>query len=225
MNYPRPVNRIHQIEITSRCNLRCQYCVHPHMKREKLDMDMETLEKALHLAGRCVVERGQVELNMCGIGESLMHPQFEEVFDMARGMLPDITIVIATNGILLNDERAEILLRNKIVTFISLHRPEKAGLAVEVAKKHNIFFGVSNDPSTAAIDWAGKVDWFVSAATKELPCPWLENGQAMVCSDGRITTCCLDGDGEGIVGTVNTPLEELFIEPYSLCEDCHHNVP
>jgi len=32
-----PFQQIHQIEITSRCNLRCKYCVHPHMERAKVD--------------------------------------------------------------------------------------------------------------------------------------------------------------------------------------------
>lgn len=41
---------IHQIEITSRCNLRCRYCVHPHMGRVKEDMEPATFAKALNIA-------------------------------------------------------------------------------------------------------------------------------------------------------------------------------
>ena len=221
--YPKQVKAIHQIEITSRCNLRCRYCVHPTMGRVKKDMDGKTFIKALFMVQECVARYGQKELNMAGIGESLMHPEFELFFDKAREALPGIFIALATNGILLNDERAKILKRNKVATWISLHRPEKAGLAVEIAKKYGILHGVSTDPALAAIDWAGKVKWYVTAPISL--CPWLSIGRAMVCADGMLTTCCLDGEGAGKIGTVDTPLEDLTISPYSLCEPCHHLVP
>ncbi len=224
VNRSRKVISIHQIEITSRCNLRCRYCVHPHMGRSKEDMTTEVFTRSLEMVHHCYVKYGQVELNLCGIGESTMHPQFEEFVAMARKALPRIKLVVATNGILLDEKKAAMMRRYKVMTWISLHRPEKAGPAVEIAKKYGILFGVSNDPSTAAINWAGKVDWHVSAS-KTVPCPWLTVGTAMICADGSITTCCLDGEGDGIIGTIEDDIDTLRVEPYSLCDSCHHVVP
>src|SRR4051794_37395618 len=60
--YPRPITAIHQVEITSRCNLTCHYCPSRWLDRPreigadgfpkgfgraKQDMTLETFEKAL----------------------------------------------------------------------------------------------------------------------------------------------------------------------------------
>lgn len=222
--YPKPVRAIHQIEITSRCNLRCKYCVHPHMGRKKEDMTFSTFQQAIFLAQVCYQRGDQRELNLCGIGESTMHPEFAVFVEFARLSLPNIFIALATNGILLTEDVAAVLKKNRVATWVSLHRPEKAGRAIEIAKDYGILHGVSADPSVAAIDWAGKVDWFVSARNTT-PCPWLSEGRVMVCADGAITTCCLDGEGAGIIGFVGDNLDELRVQPYSLCEGCHHSVP
>ena len=47
LQYPRPLGAIHQIEITSRCNLRCLYCPHSKMKRAKEDMTGEIFRAAM----------------------------------------------------------------------------------------------------------------------------------------------------------------------------------
>jgi len=67
------IQAIHQIEITSRCNLRCKYCVHPKMVREKGDMDRETYIKSLEWSAHFHKLNNQEELNLAGIGESTMH--------------------------------------------------------------------------------------------------------------------------------------------------------
>ena len=45
---------------------------------------------------------------------------------------------------------------------VKLHRPEKAGPAVEAYRKIGALDGVSADPSINAYDWAGQVEWFNS---------------------------------------------------------------
>lgn len=81
---PRPVTALHQIEITSVCNLRCKYCVHPTMSRAKAHMSMETFSSALRLVYHYKRYHGQHELNLCGIGESTVHPQFIEFLGRAH---------------------------------------------------------------------------------------------------------------------------------------------
>src|SRR5262245_42521314 len=112
MNYPRPIRSIHQIEITTRCNLRCVYCPSPNQPKlrnqEPMDMDAMIFSRALRWAvalnDRRDDERG--ELSLTGIGEALLHPQFVEFLAIARHVLPANPIVFSTNGLLLTDELA-----------------------------------------------------------------------------------------------------------------------
>ena len=219
------VSRIHQIEITSRCNLKCRYCVHPKMGRPKIDMSMDIFNTAVRKAKQCVEYHGQVELNLAGIGESTMHPDFIDMVGIARSMVGwDTLITITTNGVALTEDMVKGLVKYRPTIFVSMHRPEKAGPAIELLKRYNMLQGVSADPSIAAIDWAGQVEWHVSCR-KDIPCPWLTNGQVMVMADGNVTTCCLDGEGDGIIGHITDDMATWEVKPYSLCKDCHHIVP
>jgi len=217
------VRAIHQIEITSMCNLRCKYCTHPHMPRAKQHMDLTTFEAALTWAARFSQKYGQQELNLAGIGESTMHPNFIEYVYRAREAVGDnVRLVLATNGLLLTEEMCRELAPSKIWIWVSLHRPEKAGPAIEAAKKYSLLKGYSSDPSLAAIDWAGQVEWQVTTPVKGSPCDWVPNGRVMVMSDGRITACCLDSKGEdGVLGSVFDDVEKLKTHPYSICGACH----
>lgn len=219
----RPITQIHQIEMTSRCNLRCKYCVHPHMARAKIDMDRETYIRALNWAVEFKQRGTQGPLNIAGIGESTMHPDFIEFLAMARYALgDDHEIVLATNGVLVGETLAAQMAPFRPRVYVSLHRPEKAGPAVEALKKHRILAGVSADPSVSATDWAGQIKWHVSAA--RLPCPWVVGGWAMVLSDGRLTRCSFDGTGVGVFGHVTDDLTKLETSPYKLCTTCHQDV-
>src|SRR5262245_27520539 len=100
------VKDLHQIEITSRCNLRCVYCVHPHMPRAKEDMTEEVFLQSLkwakhfHTVGTRVPGGDvwkQKELNLAGIGESTIHPRFVEFIHLARDIVgPDMFLTLAT---------------------------------------------------------------------------------------------------------------------------------
>lgn len=220
----KQITQIHQVELTSRCNLRCRYCVHPTMSRQKMDMSLETLDRVLDLVAHYVAAGTQHELNICGIGESTLHPQFVEFLARIRGRLPSIDLTMATNGVGLIEDVAQELADNHVRVWVSLHRPEKAGLAVEMLKRQGILAGVSADPSVSAVDWAGQVDWHVSAAPT--PCMWQYEGMAIAWSDGRIGTCSLDGQGtDGVIGTVWDDPAQLFTQPYSLCKTCHQTLP
>lgn len=218
------IKQIHQIEITSQCNLACKYCVHTKMKRNKVDMDVDTYMQALAWAKHCVDNHGQWELNLCGIGESTMHPDFIEYLRLARHMLPNTVLVIASNGVKIDEEHFIAMAEYKVDYYVSAHRPEKAGLAIDLAKKYGILKGVSVDPTLSSINWAGQVDWPVST-NNNIPCPWLKHDMVMVTAEGDLVTCCLDGDGISKVGTVWDNINELNVSAYSLCKNCHHTVP
>ena len=222
--YPRPVRDVHQIELTTRCNLRCQYCPHPHLPRPKVDMEWETFQDALKLVAHFVAQGTQTELSLTGIGESLLHPRFVEMVAAARSVLgPGRPLVVTTNGLLLTDEVCGQLAPYRPQVFVSLHRPEKAGPAVENARRHGILAGVNSSAAISAFNWAGQVAWHVSAP--RIQCEYLRSGWCVVLVDGRVTTCCLDASGAGVVGTVRDEPDTLALSPYSLCAHCHMVVP
>lgn len=223
MTYPRPVTTIKQIEVTTHCNLRCVYCPSPNLPRPYQHMEMEVYKRALIWADYFQRQGTQGELSLTGIGEGLMHPEIVKMVAMARAVLPDNPLVIATNGILLDDEMGRALAPYRPRMFISLHRPEMAGPAIEVAKKYGIFAGENQSFVTSALDWAGQVDWHVSAPV--VTCEFLRSGWGVVMAEGKITTCCLDATGDEAIGHVNDEPGTAFMKPYSLCSNCYQEVP
>lgn len=224
-----PVVGIHQIEMTSRCNLRCKYCVHPKMARPKVDMDDATYRQTLDVTSRLLAAqpagRKQKELNLAGIGESTMHPEFVRNVAWAREAVgDDVDLILATNGLLMDDAMAQAIAPYRPKVWVSMHRPEKAGPAVEAIRRAGIYAGVSADPSIGAVDWAGQVDWFVSTPIKGSPCPWVRRGMVFVMADGRVSRCCFDGKGEETFGTVWDDFGGMRTSAFSLCASCHHDV-
>jgi hypothetical protein len=222
-----PIRAIHQIEMTSRCNLRCRYCAHPTMARSKADMDDATYAKALLWARQLPSH----ELNLAGIGESTMHPEFVRNVHFAREAVgPNLPLVLATNGLLMTLELARAIAPARPRIWVSLHRPEKAGPAIEVLKQvqnevgYQMLFGVSADASIDAVDWAGQVKWHVSTKQKGEPCQWVKPGRVFILSDGRVARCCFDAKADDVIGTVDDDLTQLQTAPYKLCAACHHDV-
>jgi len=217
--------QIKQIEVTTRCNLRCRYCPHPTMARPKEDMAWDTFTEALKWV-KFFLELGfQRELSFTGIGESTMHPLFPDMLAAARALSASMPIVFSTNGLpTFTEDIAKACQKHNVGVMVSLHRPEMAGKTVELCKKYGILKFMNDQFVTGAFDWAGQVkDWYVSAP--KLPCEYLRSGWGVVLQDGKITTCCLDAENKGVVGTVWDEPGSLQIKPFSLCSTCHMAVP
>jgi len=200
-----------------------------------MHMSRATFERALDwvdaLNDRRDDKRG--ELSLTGIGEALLHPEFIEFVLLARKRLPGIPLVFSTNGLLLTDEVCRALAPARPRIFISLHRQEKAALAIRAAKAHGLFEQANPAPALAPFNWAGQLPHWFNAAPP-LTCEYLASGWGVVLVDGRITTCCLDASGRGVVGHVDDPLESLTTPGTGLrpwgdeqvgCQRCHMIVP
>lgn len=229
-NYPRPVRDIHQIELTTRCNLRCHYCPHyPQLPRAKEDMQRATYMQALALVAHYVKQGTQTELSLTGIGESLLHPDFVEFVGLARQVIgPQRQLTVTTNGLGMDEKLCLALKPYQPAIFVSLHRPEKAGPAIEAARKHGLLAGINNSFVTSAFNWAGtQKNWYVSAP--KIKCEYLRSGWGVVLVDGRVATCCLDADGSSTIGSVWDEPEALMLKPWGDaekgCASCHMEVP
>jgi hypothetical protein len=216
---------LHQLELTSRCSLACRYCPSPKMGkvagyRGKRDMSEEVFRACLEWLRFFCRKGTQGEVNLAGIGESMMRDDFEELAARVREVVgPVRKLLLATNGLHMTEERAKELARLDVRVWISLHRPEKAGLAVDIAKRAGILDGVSNDPSLNPNTWAGQVDWVQTAERSY--CAWFRHGWGFVTSEGGLTSCCLDATGATVCGSVLTDQPgEFEIKSTKLCSTC-----
>jgi len=224
IRFPRRVTSVHQIEVTSRCNLRCPYCIHPKMERPKQDMELHVFDQALKHVAHYVAGGTQHDLNLSGTGEPTMHPMFPLMLRMAREVMgPDRKIIFPTNGVGYDFDLVKALAVHRPAVWVSKHRPEKAGIAREWWRAVGCLEGESEDPTANSNDWAGQVDWHISHQFA-LPCMWLRQGMVFVESTGEIAACCLDGDGGMRVGSVWDAVGSLRNQPGPLCKDCHQVV-
>jgi radical SAM family protein len=225
--YPRPITAVHQVEVTTFCSLRCVYCPSPkleqHRGQPKMHMDLDVFARTLEWAKHFETKGTQGELSITGIGETLLHPEWKTIIAMAREALPTNYLNFSTNGLALDDDACAHLAKYDVKVFVSLHRPEKAGPAIERAKRHGIYDTFNASAAVSSMDWAGQVDWHVSAPASR--CEWLAQGWCNVLVDGRVSTCCLDASGVGVVGHVDDEIGSLSIKPYELCGPCHQQVP
>lgn len=222
--YPRPIREVHIIELTTRCNLRCRYCPSPQKLRPHEDMCWETFQQSLRFIQKLIDAGTQGEVALTGIGEPTMYPRFiEAVAELRRVIGPARQLTISTNGLLFDDALARELKPYRPYVFVSLHRPEKAGIAVEAAKRHGMLAGVNASAATSAMDWAGQVKWYNSHPPAA--CDYLKLGWAVVLVDGRVTQCCVDADGSGVTGTVWDEPAAVPMKPFALCSKCSFSVP
>ena len=186
-------------------------------------MTLETFERSLEWCKHFDEQGTQHELSLTGIGETLLHPQWHDLARMSREALPDTYINFSTNGLLLDDEACAFLAQYEIKVYVSLHRPEKAGPAINAARRHGILDAANASAAISSFDWAGQVDWEVSAPADR--CEWLYAGWGNVLVDGRISTCCLDAAAKGVIGHVDDdPAKGAITQPFSLCGPCHQTI-
>ena len=217
------VTTINSIEISSMCNNTCEYCPAAVQGRYRKTgfMTMEIFNKALEFVKYFNEQGTQKELNLFGVGESLMNPLFPIMLKKAFEVEPMIRpLHLNTNGRFVTKELVELFNLYLNHLDITAHNPRDTIVAYRLCKDQKFKLGFSADFWIHPNDWAGQVDWFKSE--KSYPCPWLRNGQAWIMSDGNISTCCFDAFAQGVIGNVfESKPEKLEVKPYKLCTTCH----
>jgi hypothetical protein len=203
--------------------LACRYCPHPKLERPKEDMSWETFERTLeHVQYLC--EKGtQGEVSLTGIGEAILHPRFVEAVSRVREVIGGRQITLATNGVDMTPELAAVLAKLRVVTYVSTHRPEKAGVAWKILKDAGAITGLNTAFVDSSIDWAGQTKWHVAAKSHD--CTYLGLGWAVVRQDGSVNACCMDAHGKHKLASVWDELGSMMTRPIGLCGSCHLTVP
>ena len=222
------IKTIHQIEVSSRCNLACRYCPHPKLSRDKTDMSKDTFVRAIDWA----VAFNSPELSFTGMGEALLHPDIYEMLGYARLRLPNAWLLMATNGIALvkgDQERIDriisALVELDVSVYVSVHRPEMAGPAVERLGRAGVKVGLNGAFIDSGFNWAGQVEWHGNPAPRTV-CKYLLEGWGTVLVNGDIVNCCMDAHGLYPFYNVHKPIrDDLLIKPIPLCGQCHLKVP
>lgn len=213
------ITTVHQIELTSRCNLRCQYCPHSTLRRVKADMGMEVYKAALKWAQTME----SPELSLTGMGEGTLHPQFCEMLRMARKALPRTKLLLSTNGIKLTDEMFTAMRETSTILWISAHRPEIAGRTLQRSLRAGVMTGINNHIVDSGFSWAGQVDWADMAPAHV--CQYLSKGWATVLQNGDVVACCMDAHGLYPFGNVMDAVLPTHIDAMPLCNACHLAIP
>jgi hypothetical protein len=221
-----PVQEIHELELSSRCNLACIYCPHPTMTREKADMTWDTFRLAMEHVRYYVKAGTQTELALTGIGEAILHEHFEDVLFLCRQVIGwDRRLTVSTNGIEVTDSLAASFRRAKAEPYVSLHRPEVASLAVRKFVDAGLRVTTNTAFADNSMDWAGQVKWPVLTERGVHPCRYLRDGWAVIRQNGSIDMCCHDALDLYPIGHVRDRPGTLMRRVLPLCEKCFLVVP
>ena len=89
------------VHVVDHCNLRCRGCVHFAPLASPRCLDLDEYERELDLLGRVAGIGSYFEAITLMGGEPLLNPQLPDVVRLTRTYLPDATIAVASNGLLL----------------------------------------------------------------------------------------------------------------------------
>lgn len=166
---------IFQIEITSVCNLRCDFCPHPHMRRKKARMAKDVVEAVCRS-----LRPGQL-VGLHLLGEPLLHPRFFEIVEEVRaaGAVPEIN----TNGMMLHQPLFPDLARCGLrsITVDVTYAKERRALIQQAEDNlfafcHYLYYNVKNPPLVRVqiVHRKGTVQEFRPGLTHLAKlCPWL----------------------------------------------------
>lgn len=118
---------IFQVEITSRCNMRCSFCPHSEMTRDKKDMSL----KDFSLVAKNFRRGQRVGLHV--MGEPLLNLSFEDMVKetIMEGALPEI----ATNSLALStpEKRRGVLLSGLQMMILDISRYKESSSVMQKA--------------------------------------------------------------------------------------------
>ena len=223
------IKYIHQIEVSSICNLKCPYCLHSteNFKRPKVFMNDETLINTLELLERFIWDHPEKQdINLSGVGETFAHPKIAKIINGVRNIIgPKRRIIIPTNALLLDEDILNQIEKANPRIYVSLHKPDAQKYIIERIASHGLLEGTTNDPVDNPNDWARQVNHTKPRYT--FYCPWKTHGMGFITANGDILQCYLDGDNSSKMTNVNLYRAEnynpelLEVKSFKLCSTCY----
>lgn len=228
MSY-QTVKAIKNLELSSVCNLACQYCPCKDQgkHRDVGLMSEEVFERSLFWIDKFIRQGTQMELNMFGVGESTLHPKMIEYVRRTRKITPRyLKLLMNTNGVIFTEEMCRGLMEAGIDKIdLTDHVAEASVKTIRIFRKTGVVCGYSRDAIVNPNNWGGLVDWVNTVDYQRYVCPWLNNGQVMIMSNGDVTRCCQDAFARGVICTVFDEVDKIPYSTFVQCASCHEDVP
>jgi Radical SAM superfamily len=238
-----PIPRIIAIELTNKCNQRCNHCPQGVIDIKEGFMTVSTFRKCLPYCS------GYTELNWRG--EPLLHPNLLEFILIAKTEKPDLRLGFHTNSLLLTKDCFLEFVRNGLDWLhISLHT-EMACNTYLHAKEWNAEFGnpvfLYADTDTTheqlmalsfgiprnefhhdhIANWAGRLTQYrkIHNTPEEIKshsdsCPFIVDNIVLVSWDGQVNACCWDFEMKHSLGNIDEFISICHHPPYVLCPYC-----
>lgn len=89
------------IELTNACNSACTFCPHRHSTRPVTHMGMDLYKKIMMECAAMGFATEDIPVGLCGIGEPLLHPRFDQALEIARSQ--GVPVGVGSNGGLLHE--------------------------------------------------------------------------------------------------------------------------
>jgi len=228
--------KLHSIELTNACNLKCGYCPNKEdVKYPKGFLKLSHYLKALDTleidsVGHCI------GLSVCG--EPLLHPEVCEYVKIARKY--GNRAELHTNATLLTEGLFKGLVNsglNKIE--ISIHTKdgyENFKKAYDVnellGKPIEVLGQVLSCNEEKVMDWASKNskhypvlchpthNWTSDEPHKANSCRFITGDLCCMKWDGSVVACCFDFQGDAVIGHIDNFAEIKHEPEYALCTTC-----
>jgi sulfatase maturation enzyme AslB (radical SAM superfamily) len=120
------------LELTTRCNSNCSYCVRNKETFPKEDITLDKLSTILATLKQTKVEK----ITLGGWGEPLLYPFFDQAVTMIKEALPKAKVKIFTNGILIHEHLSSLLKLDEITVSLN-HDSKETYLQYNKVDKYN----------------------------------------------------------------------------------------
>lgn len=222
--------QIYQFEITSLCNLNCDYCPNKSLRRPKQHMPIKVFQR--------VIDYSFMFNLACGhhFGEPLLHPELLYIAEKLRER--ELLFGFSTNAEILTLQKLDELIKAGLSWIkISFHSENSRKMFRKIKERYPALPLLASTLDDIH-DWAGQVDIKEKSGGKTLTiagttgtisskadCVFHVKNLGVIDSRGRILACCMDAHGISAMGSVYDINGKDFLEIkndyyFSLCSRC-----
>lgn len=187
------------IELSTICNRKCNYCpVSKYKINKKKIMNKKTFENIIN---HLVNIKYEGEIRFGGFGEPLLNKKILQYLKYARQKLKNkVIIAIHTNGDYLNKSYIKFFEKNRIRAYVSLHDNSKNTLKHISKYKKSKFIFIRNMKDSYLTTCGG----IISVPKREIKTKCIHSQLILtINSEGKIILCCEDFFSEYIFGDLN----------------------